>query len=124
MAQEIEKVSGDNLNPTVLTSTEVCYESPSDSSNSQRVSTPVYDLADLKSGMKIPGPAIILNQTSTILVEPSWVSTIDDFGNVLITSESEHSGSNHYKEFKDVESVPLDAIELSIFGHRFMSIAE
>ena len=28
------------------------------------------------------------------------------------------------KEYQAISEVPLDAIELSIFGHRFMSIAE
>ena len=35
--------------------------------------------------MRIAGPAIILNQTSTILVEPGCEAYIDDFGNVEIT---------------------------------------
>jgi 5-oxoprolinase (ATP-hydrolysing) len=49
------------------------------------VDTKVYDLADLKSSMTLQGPAIILNQTSTILVEPDCEALIDDFGNVEIT---------------------------------------
>lgn len=51
------------------------------------IPTPVFDLYKLKSGMKISGPAIILNNTSTILIEPGWNSLIDDFGNVLITAD-------------------------------------
>lgn len=34
--------------------------------------------------MKLGGPAIILNSTSTILVEPYWQALIDDYGNVEI----------------------------------------
>ena len=48
------------------------------------LNTKVYDLKDLKSGMAIEGPSIILNNTSTILVEPNWRASIDPFGNVEI----------------------------------------
>ena len=34
--------------------------------------------------MKVTGPAIILNKTSTILVEPDSKALIDEFGNVEI----------------------------------------
>ena len=73
--------------------------------------------------MKFDGPAIILNSTSTILVEPYWQALIDDYGNV----EIDYLGKNETveaKSYKSIEDVPLDSIELSIFGHRFMSIAE
>lgn len=35
--------------------------------------------------MVIEGPSIILNQTSTILIEPDCSAVIDDFGGVFIT---------------------------------------
>jgi 5-oxoprolinase (ATP-hydrolysing) len=44
----------------------------------------VFDLESLKAGMTIEGPAIILNSTSTILVEPNCLSVIDEYGNVEI----------------------------------------
>jgi N-methylhydantoinase A/oxoprolinase/acetone carboxylase beta subunit len=34
--------------------------------------------------MKINGPAIILNKTSTIVVEPNCHAEIDDYGSVII----------------------------------------
>jgi len=73
--------------------------------------------------MQITGPAIILNSTSTILVEPFWQASIDEFGNVEIVFLG-HQGAAEAKSYKSIEEVPLDSIELSIFGHRFMSIAE
>ena len=35
--------------------------------------------------MVVPGPAIILNKTSTVLVEPHWDAKIDIYGNIEIT---------------------------------------
>ena len=84
----------------------------------------MYDLNDLKGGMKIEGPSIILNQTSTILVEPGCQAEIDNFGNVIIQVVSSSSRQDEYSSYKSPSEVPFDPIELSIFGHRFMSIAE
>jgi 5-oxoprolinase (ATP-hydrolysing) len=36
-------------------------------------STPVYDLDNLGSGFTVEGPTIILNKTSTIIVEPQCI---------------------------------------------------
>eukprot|EP00347_Sterkiella_histriomuscorum_P006120 403353992 len=85
--------------------------------------TPVYDLEQLKAADKIQGPAIILNKTSTILIEPECTSQIDDFGNIFI-EVGDVSQKTQYKNLTSVNDVSLDIVELSIFGHRFMSIAE
>jgi 5-oxoprolinase (ATP-hydrolysing) len=73
--------------------------------------------------MKIEGPAIILNNTSTILIEPDCTGEIDNYGNVRIVVGSA-GAEKDVKQYKNIEEVPLDLIELSIFGNRFMSIAE
>lgn len=50
-----------------------------------RTKTAVYLLSDLGGGSKIPGPAIIIDQTSTIVVEPDCEATISpDEGNIVI----------------------------------------
>jgi len=50
----------------------------------QQLDTKVYDFSSLKAETEINGPAIILNKTSTILIEPQYKSTIDTFGNVEV----------------------------------------
>ena len=87
------------------------------------MATEVYDLEKLNSGVELKGPIIILNSTSTVLIEPDAVCLIDDFGNLEIDLPESNEDKN-CKEYKQISDVPLDAIELSIFGHRFMSIAE
>ena len=108
--------------PNVMTTTDVYYVT--DGNQTKKLSTPVYDLEALKGGMFISGPGIILNQTSTILVEPGCQAEIDIFGNVIIEVKDGHGRQDEYLSFKTPEEVPFDPIELSIFGHRFMSIAE
>ncbi|KAJ3359214.1 hypothetical protein HDU91_004983 [Kappamyces sp. JEL0680] len=81
-----------------------------------RVTTPLYLLKKLKPGDEIHGPAIIIDDTATIAVEP--------FCRALVTSE-------HVVGFVGTAPKPMiegvitcDPILLSVFGHRFMSIAE
>lgn len=49
---------------------------------------------------------------------------MDAYGNLEIELLDSDIDLKGVLEFKSVQDVPLDPIELSIFGHRFMSIAE
>jgi len=90
----------------------------------QAKETEVYKLDELKSGMVVKGPGIILNSTSTVLIEPGCEAEIDEYGNVIITTGADGTVQADIKGMKSIEDVKPDLIELSIFGHRFMSIAE
>ncbi|KAI6190773.1 hypothetical protein M3Y97_00155000 [Aphelenchoides bicaudatus] len=78
--------------------------------------TNVYDFATLHYGHSIDGPAIIIDQSATVLVEPQTVARVDQNGNL----ELEIQGSSS----KEIDLKQVDPIQLSIFSHRFMSIAE
>lgn len=130
--------------------------------------TPVFLLPDLRAGHKIPGPAMLLDKTSTVLVEPGFSAAITDTGDIQIFfDEKADNGTKANLEtlpitpaenaedaalmpvdgecspdvptgnpadwkknplLLDLSSTytkyPCDPIQLSIFGHRFMSIAE
>ncbi|CAG8553030.1 1256_t:CDS:10 [Ambispora leptoticha] len=79
-----------------------------------RVETPVYLLENLEIDDKIFGPAMIIDANSTILVTPQC--------NALITSS--HIVITVGDGTRSKVTTELDPIQLSIFGHRFMSIAE
>jgi N-methylhydantoinase A/oxoprolinase/acetone carboxylase beta subunit len=49
--------------------------------------------------MTIKGPAIILNKTSTIVIEPHCSAEIDDYGSVIITV-GEGSHRQDYNSYK------------------------
>mmetsp|Transcript_21107 Transcript_21107/g.25969 ORF Transcript_21107/g.25969 Transcript_21107/m.25969 type:complete len:167 (-) Transcript_21107:1371-1871(-) len=74
--------------------------------------------------MEIAGPAIILNKTSTVVIEPYWLAKIDIYGNVEISADQSGAATVDFEQYEYPEDVPCDPIDLSIFGHRFMSIAE
>lgn len=77
--------------------------------------SPIYCTKNLLSGQKITGPAILIDQLSTILVEPGCSAEVTRFGDLII-----NVSANTHAAVDD----KLDAIQLSIFSHRFMSIAE
>lgn len=77
----------------------------------------LFRLDDLSTGDKIVGPAIILDQTQTILVQPSWSATV--LPRHLMLERDSSSGVKTAEE-----DDKIDPIQLSVFGHRFMSIAE
>ncbi|MCU1612593.1 MAG: hyuA [Frankiales bacterium] len=53
------------------------------------VDTPTYDRPDLAPGDVVPGPAIIEEFGSTVPVHPGFVATVDRFGNLLLTKETD-----------------------------------
>ena len=81
------------------------------------LSSPVYNLnkLNLELGNVVEGPAIIIDDTQTILIEPQS-KAISLREHILIEVERE-------KEI-NISSIKVDPIQLSVFAHRFMSIAE
>ncbi|OCF36235.1 hypothetical protein I316_02108 [Kwoniella heveanensis BCC8398] len=78
-------------------------------------SVSVYDLLTLPIGATIPGPAMIVDNTSTLVVVPA--------AEALITSDS--VVINLEKVDRSAEATEnIDPVQLSIFGHRFMAISE
>ncbi|ODV93699.1 hypothetical protein PACTADRAFT_71566 [Pachysolen tannophilus NRRL Y-2460] len=76
----------------------------------------VYFLNDIGIGSIIVGPALIIDATQTILVEPGSKLTI--LPRHLIMDLSEESPNVEFSQSH------VDPVQLSIFSHRFMSIAE
>ncbi|KAK1885112.1 5-oxoprolinase [Dissostichus eleginoides] len=77
--------------------------------------TGVYLWEELPSGHSIKGPAIIIDKNSTILVEPCCEARLTAGGDVCMTV-----GSDPHCAL----GTELNTVQLSIFSHRFMSIAE
>lgn len=99
--------------PDPETTTQVCFDSTSGS-----IETKLFLLGNLAPGVRITGPALILDKTQTILVKPGTTAVILE-SIVLIELEDTASQNSASKAEETV-----NPIQLSIFGHRFMSIAE
>lgn len=81
------------------------------------VKTPIYQLNELRPGSRIEAPAMIIDKTQTIVVEPGAIATILSKHVVM------HLSSDNKSRSDEVASV-VDPIRLSVFGYRFMSIAD
>jgi 5-oxoprolinase (ATP-hydrolysing) len=77
--------------------------------------TPVFLLESLGAGFQAIGPAMIISDISTIIVEPGCRVAITEFGDVKINVEEASLGS---------ASSEVDPVQLSIFSNLFISIAE
>ncbi|CAO3568473.1 unnamed protein product [Mortierella alpina] len=76
--------------------------------------TPTYLLEKLPVGTTVPGPAIIMDANSAILIQPFCTGLITS-STVVITV-----GDGHKSQI----TTEMDPIMLAVFGNRFMSIAE
>ncbi|KAK0194003.1 Hydantoinase B/oxoprolinase-domain-containing protein [Armillaria mellea] len=79
--------------------------------------TVVVPLEELSSGDQIPAPAIIFDATQTIVIEPGYLATATS-KHIII----DRAGPPAPKLVLDIDQI--DPIQLSVFGHRFMGIAE
>ncbi|KAK7941231.1 uncharacterized protein PG986_013618 [Apiospora aurea] len=84
-----------------------------------RKDTPIYKLKDLSVGDEIQGPAMLADGTQTIVVTPKAKALILET-HVIIDLERDGKEESQ----KGTSEREVDPILLSIFGHRFMAIAE
>lgn len=117
--RSIEKTVDDQLNE--LTATTLIDERKSVMIKSiyfegGRVDTPIYKIEDLSVGSKIPGPAILADGTQTIVVPPNSSAVLINTHVIINIGDDEAK--------KSISTQQVDPITLSIFGHRFMAIAE
>lgn len=81
------------------------------------IQTPLFSLPKLASGTQVKGPALILDKTQTILVCPGTEAFVLE-SLVMIKVQGKATSTS------SAQSGEHSPIQLSIFGHRFMSIAE
>ncbi len=79
--------------------------------------TGVFRREDLQPGDRIAGPAIIVETTSTVVVEPGWEAELTERDDLLLTDQAEVPKAEAF-------GPDADAIQLELFNNRFASIAE
>ena len=77
----------------------------------------VYQRSALAPGAVIDGPAVIVEDSSTIIVEPGWQARVDERGNVLLRRTVARARQRAVEQH-------ADPVMLEIFNNMFMSIAE
>ncbi|MEK9945887.1 MAG: hydantoinase B/oxoprolinase family protein [Alphaproteobacteria bacterium] len=79
--------------------------------------TPIYDRAHVPADTPVPGPAIITEPNSTIVIEPGWQAVLNERAELLLTRVVA-------KERAHAIGTAVDPVMLEIFNNLFMSIAE
>lgn len=79
--------------------------------------TPVYRREQLSVQVPLAGPAIVLEATSTIVIEPGWQAQLQSGGELLLTRQAALSDTHTVGSRRD-------PVLLEIFNRRFMSVAE
>ncbi len=81
---------------------------------------PVYQRKSLVKKQIVEGPALILEKTGTIVIEPQWQACLTEIGNLELSRQS--AVYQEHSEDLDIHSV--DPVRLELFNNRFKSIAE
>jgi len=81
------------------------------------VATPIFDRASIPPGFRIRGPAIIVESTTTTVVEPEWIAEITPKFDLLLSRFTPRAST------ASIET-KANPILLEVFGNLFISIAE
>ena len=82
----------------------------------------LYERSTLSPDQSIKGPALIVEQTQTIVVEPQWQAEITDRNNLLLKRQK--SLSKHSPSLNKDDTAKPNPVKLEIFNHLYRSIAE
>ncbi len=78
----------------------------------------LYRLSDLEWDDCILGPAIVIDQSSTIVIEEGSTAALNAYGDLILTVDTGQKNKT-----KHMAETDLNAIDLSIFANLFISIA-
>ncbi len=77
----------------------------------------LFDRGCLSPGTQIPGPAIIVDEAATTVIEPGWRAEVDRLGNLILTRAVP-------RETAPAMGTQVDPVTLEVMGNLFMAIAE
>ena len=86
-------------------------------SGGHRHAAPVFVREDLRAGDAIDGPAMVIEPTGTVIVEPEWRAVVNPTG-ALVLTRTRSAARAH------AVGTTVDPVMLEVFNNLFMSIAE
>jgi 5-oxoprolinase (ATP-hydrolysing) len=78
---------------------------------------PVYDRAELGAGATLRGPALLLDPTGTLTLEPGFHAALRDDGILVLEDTVGEARASHAQQARD-------PVLLEVFNNLFMSVAE
>ena len=85
--------------------------------NGKLEKTIFYNRDNIKPNEKISGPAVIIEPTSTFIIEPGWEAMLKESNDLILTRTQKVLRSNAI-------GTSVDPIMLEIFNNLFMNVAE
>ncbi|MFN6943022.1 MAG: hydantoinase B/oxoprolinase family protein, partial [Parvibaculum sp.] len=85
--------------------------------NGAWLDTPIFRRASLAPGDRMAGPALIIEDNQTIVVEPGWTAEVTPLDHIILTRTSPLPRRQSI-------GTGADPVMLEIFNNRFMAIAE
>lgn len=115
------KVTGENIKPEEKPAHKTQnYPQPGDYKTTYfktvPYNTPVYFREKLTPGDKITGPAIIAEKFSTIVINPGWISEVNEYFDIVLTDTQN-------REIKSDNLNERDPVKLELFNNIFTNIA-
>ena len=80
--------------------------------------TPIFARADLTPGTRLIGPALVVEQYSTIVIEPNFIGEMNGYGHLLLRQNQPERRALHRR------SDQADPVLLEIFHNIFSGVAE
>ena len=84
-----------------------------------RVRAPLLAREALAKGQRVAGPALVLEDAGTLVLDPGFVAEVREEGLLVVTDVAGASAARSRSEL-----VRSDPVRLEVMGSRFMSIAE
>ncbi|MGY6627090.1 MAG: hydantoinase B/oxoprolinase family protein [Oceanicaulis sp.] len=81
---------------------------------------PVHRLTDIAPGHAVTGPALIVDDHQTIVVDPGWSATRSADGMLVLRRKAEAAT----RAVQGSENTAADPVTLELFNRRFMAVAE
>ncbi|MBC8353513.1 MAG: hydantoinase B/oxoprolinase family protein [Planctomycetes bacterium] len=109
--------------PNPLRHTQVCF-------GGQKHDTPIYQRNALQPGNLVHGPAIVLEDVSTTVIDPGWRAEVLSEGELLLCAFGDEDrgrqGEGDKDDYESSSSLPTSPspILLEIFNNHFAGIAE
>jgi 5-oxoprolinase (ATP-hydrolysing) len=82
--------------------------------------TPIYQRSHLPPHSTIPGPALLIEPTSTIVVEPGWTAELTEKSHLIL----KRNGEQDTHQTHQTPQTHPDPVMLEIFNSLFRAIAE
>jgi 5-oxoprolinase (ATP-hydrolysing) len=92
-----------------------------------RLDTDIYRREDLRPGSELRGPALILEETGTVVLDPGFFLEMDAQGVLRLQDRPEGASKGTPSPGARPPGADLDRadpVRLEVFGNRFMSMAE